>query len=101
MRTGHLERKARMIECKSEWEIVAFDGRVIQRFLSSGPSEHYHIDHIETVEITTDRKGRKYLRINLKRYGGWRPSPSSELSPEEVPQAQALVDEIQKVIADR
>ncbi len=90
-----------MIECKSKWEILSFDGRVVQRFLSSGMSEHYHIDFLETVELDKDRKGRQYLKIKIKNRGSFRPSPSNQLAPEEIPQAQAFVDEINRVMVAR
>jgi protein required for attachment to host cells len=93
-----------MIEFKTEREIVAFDGRVISRFRARGISLHFHIDFVESVEITSDKKGREYyLRIHLKEH------PSSDLgaipdhrfSPEAVPQAQAFVDEVMRAIASR
>ena len=90
-----------MIECKSGWEIVSFDGRVVERYHPNGASEHYHIDYLESAEITTDRKGRHYLKINPKVHGGFNRFTSPELAPEEVPQAQALVDEVNRVIASR
>ena len=43
-----------MIEFKSEWAIVSFDGRVIERFGTSGYSKHFHIDFVESFELHTD-----------------------------------------------
>ena len=55
-----------MVECRTEEEIVAFDGRVIDRFRASGSSLRFHIDFVESVEITSDKKGRQKLEINLR-----------------------------------
>ena len=90
-----------MIEFKTEWEIVAFDGRVIDRFFHSGASEHYHIDYVESFELAANRKGRRYLQINMKTPGGFRPQPFTQLSPEDIPQAQAFVDEVMRAVASR
>lgn len=90
-----------MIELKTEWEIITFDGRVVQRLRHSGASEHYHVDYLELVELTSDKTGKPYLYIKLARPGGHRQLPYIQLSPQELPQAQKLVDEIMPVIAAR
>ena len=87
-----------MIECKSEQEIVSFDGRIIERFHPNGAAEHYHIDYVESVEIVTKKKDRKYLKVNPKSTSGYIPFLPPYLAPEDVPQAQALVNEVQRVI---
>jgi hypothetical protein len=43
-----------MIEFKSEWVIVSFDGRVIESFKTNGYSEYYHIDNVESSEFHKD-----------------------------------------------
>ena len=93
-----------MIEYKTEKEIVAFDGRVIERFRSGGTSLHFHIDFVGSVEIYSDKKGREhFLRINLKDHPGSaaRSIPNQRLSPDTIPQAQAFVDEVMRAIASR
>jgi hypothetical protein len=93
-----------MIEYKTEREIVAFDGRVIERFGSGGTSLHFHIDFIKSVEIYADKKGQEhFLRINFKDAPGSeaRSIPDQRLSPNTIPQAQAFVDEVMRVIASR
>ena len=90
-----------MIELKTDWEIVAFDGRIIDRYSHSGASEHYHIDYIQSFKLTTDKKGRQFLRIEMKTPGGFKLKPFTQLSTENVPRAQALVDEVMRVIATR
>ena len=93
-----------MIEFKTDKEVVAFDGRVVTRYRGRGLSLHFHIDFIESVEITSDKKGQEHrLRINLKE------NPSSEvrairdqrIPSEAIPQAQAFVDEVMRAIASR
>ena len=92
-----------MIECKTDKEIVAFDGRVINRFRASGSSLHFHIDWVESVEITSDKKGRQKLQINLKKPSSSdvRVWPNQRLSPDTLPQAQAFVDEVMRTITAR
>jgi len=90
-----------MIEFKSEWDILSFDGRVIERFGPSGRSEHFHIDFVESFELASNRKGSQFLRIKMKTSGGYRPEPFTHLSPQEIPQAQALVAEVQRAMASR
>jgi len=102
-REGYRWKETSMIECKTEEEIVFFDGRVIDRFRARGASLHFHIDFVESVEITSGRKGRQYLSINLKVLpsGDARTMPNPQLSPETIPQAQAFVDEVMRAIASR
>jgi hypothetical protein len=93
-----------MIEYKTEREIVAFDGRVIERFGSGGTSLHFHIDFIKSVEITSDKKGQEhFLRINFKGSpsSDARSFPDQRISPDTIPQAQAFVDKVMRVIASR
>jgi len=91
-----------MIECKTEEEISVFDGRVIQRFRPYGSSEHYHLDLMASVEITTDRKGRQYLRFNLTAIPNGKTNLTNpRLTPETLPQAQAFVDEVMRAISSR
>jgi hypothetical protein len=89
-----------MIECNRRREILTFDGRIISRYFARGSSEHFHIDHIGSVEITADKKGRQRLIIIGKDPDRFKPQHTfGQLLPEEIPQAQAFVDEIQKAIA--
>ncbi len=92
-----------MIELKTEREIIDFDGRIINRYHSRGISIHFHIDWVESVEINSDRKGRRHwLQFNL--FAGQSDSISTtvpQLSPENMPQAQAFVDEVMRAIASR
>ena len=90
-----------MIELKTEWEIVTFDGRVVQRLRHSGASEHYHVDFLELVEIASDKNGKQYLYIKLAQPGGHRQLPYIQLSDQELPQARKLVAEIMPVITAR
>ena len=93
-----------MIEYKTEREIIAFDGRVIERFRSGGTSLHFHIDFIESVEIYSDKKGQEhFLRINFKGSpdSEARSLPNQRLSPDTISQAQAFVDEVMRAIASR
>ena len=91
-----------MIEFKTEDEVVAFDGRVVTRFRYYGLSLHFHINFIESLKIESDKKGREHwLRINLKRptSSEIRNIADQKLSPEEIPQAQSCVDEVNRGIA--
>ena len=49
-----------MIEYKLKFEICEFDGRIIKRYRWDGKSMQFHIDWVKTVEIESDRKGRKH-----------------------------------------
>jgi len=97
----YFDEEMKMIEFKSAWDIVAFDGRVIERFKTSGYSEHYHIDFVESFELHADRKGRQYLRLKMKTSSGFKPDPFTQLSQEEIPQAKVLVEEVQRANTSR
>jgi hypothetical protein len=93
-----------MVEFETESEIVSFDGRIISRFRARGLSLHFHIRFVESVEITSDRKGREHwLRINLKENpsSDVRAIPNQHVSLETIPQAQAFVDEVMRAIESR
>jgi len=90
-----------MIECKTESEIITFDGHVIGRYRYSGASEHYHIDFLESVEVTTDKKGRQHLRFTFKQIGGYTRMPDPSLTLESSQHAQVFVGEVMRVKASR
>jgi hypothetical protein len=92
-----------MIECKFERVVFVFDGHVIHRYHPQGASTHFYIDHVQSVEIISDKKDRKYLQLNQKEdrsrsIGIW---PNPEIPQATVPQAQAFVEEVMQAIASR
>lgn len=91
-----------MIEFKTERRIVSFDGRVLEMFGPSGTYGAWHYAYLESAEIYANRKGtRQFIRFNFNSYGDITPFTNPEIMPDEMPQAQALVDAVNKAIASR
>jgi hypothetical protein len=85
-----------MIEVVLERSIISFDGRVIETFGNGQPSQRYHVAHVGTAAIQTDKKGRQSLQIFMQKGGGF---ATGELPMEAAAKAQELVDEINRVRA--
>jgi hypothetical protein len=85
-----------MIEVRLERSIITFDGTVIEAFSQGQPSMRYHVRHVNTAAIVSDRKGRQSMQIMMQVSGG---IITGELPPEAAQQAQTLVAEIERVRA--
>jgi hypothetical protein len=80
-----------MIELHLERAIFSFDGTILEVFLSSEPSERYHIKWIKSAEIHVDKKGGQSIKVFLKDGGGF---TTSDLPMEVQPIAAKLVAEL-------
>jgi hypothetical protein len=85
-----------MVEVHLERSIISFDGRVIEAFSQGQPAQRYHVAHVRTAGLQSDKKGRQSLQIMMELSGG---IVTGELSPEAVQQAQQLIAEIEKARA--
>lgn len=75
-------------------QILTFDGEVLEVFYGT-KSARVHIGHIQSIEVTADRKGRQELHIETK-FGA---VPYMSLEPSLVNQVNELVMEVRHAMA--
>ena len=79
---------------KDPFTFVTFDGLVLEYFADhKDTSSRSHVGLIELIELTTDKKGRHYLKMNTKRA-----SLNQDLDEQAVNDVKELVAEVQKAM---
>lgn len=82
------------LELHTDLMILTFNGTVLEKFMDQDPSDRYHVSHIVSAEIQTDRKGRRTLRVLVKSSSAYPRFPPLKLAPEEIAPAERLVASI-------
>ena len=83
-----------LLELHTDLMILTFNGTVLEKFMEQDPSARYHVSHIVSADIQTDRKGRRTLRVLVKSSSAYPRFPPLKLDPEEVAAAEKLVSSI-------
>jgi len=90
-----------MIELHTNLMILTFDGTVLEKFMEQDPSARYHVAHIVSAEVETDRKGQRTLKVVVKSSSGpYTRFPPVKLSPEQIAPAEHLVNAINRAKAE-
>ena len=93
-----------MIEFKTEYVIIAFDGRIIAIYhLDGRKAEFYHIDFVAASRITTTRKGRPCFELTTQTVVGEIIGTVSlgVYDPKYMPQLQTFVAAVNNAVAAR
>jgi len=75
-------------------QILTFDGEVLEVFYGA-KSTRVHVGHIQSIAVTTDRKGKQELHIETK-FGA---VPYMSLEPSLVGKVNELVFEVRNALA--
>ena len=90
-----------MLELYTDLMILTFDGTVLEKFMKQDPSARYHVAHIVSAEVETDRKGQRTLKVEVKASSGpYTRFPPVKLTPEQVAPAEHLVNAINRAKED-
>lgn len=81
-----------MIKIISDSNLVSFDGRVLEIFLSRGETKRFHSDLIQTIELE-ERKGKYAIKLE---YTALKMPEKISIHDSKVAQARELILAVQK-----